>query len=289
MTSEYLQPKVSIGMPVCNGARWLSDAIQSHLAQTFDDFELVISDNCSDDGSWEICLAWAARDPRIRVSRTRQRVGAFENFNIVYRQSRGEYFRWASCNDVSLPTLLEKAVAVLDADPRVVLCCTRCDLIDERGELIEHDPVSMHLDDPHPIVRWTTFLRRVKLNNAEQGLIRRAVLARTMLQRNFYNNDTWMVAELALYGQFHEIPEFLFQRRMTHGAATRLRSTKELLLFWAPGGEGMRLQALRRLRAQARMILKAPIGWREKATLVRCCLRFVRWSADQRFRAILQR
>ncbi len=88
-------PKVSIGLAVYNGEKYLGQAIDSILAQTFTDFELIISDNASTDRTPEICKKYAAQDARIRYHRNPTNIGGANNENQTFRMSRGEYFRWA--------------------------------------------------------------------------------------------------------------------------------------------------------------------------------------------------
>ena len=107
-------PKVSVGMPVYNGERYLEAALDSVLAQSFDDFEVVISDNASTDRTEEICKGYAHEDERIKYFRMRKNYGVNYNFNNVFRLSAGEYFKWASSDDVFEHDYFRKAVDVLD-------------------------------------------------------------------------------------------------------------------------------------------------------------------------------
>ena len=104
-------PKVSIGLPVYNGERYLREALDSILGQTFRDFELIICDNASTDETAAICADYAARDPRIRYHRQTHNIGATANFNHTFELARGAYFKWAAHDDVLAPTWLEKCVA----------------------------------------------------------------------------------------------------------------------------------------------------------------------------------
>src|ERR1700741_97664 len=122
---------ISIGMPVCNGERFLAEAIESLLAQTCADFELIISDNASTDRTAEIAGAFAARERRVRYIRQPHNLGAARNWNYVVEAATGPYFKWASANDRCDPTFLEKCLAVLRQDQRVVLCYGRTALIDD--------------------------------------------------------------------------------------------------------------------------------------------------------------
>src|SRR5919112_5909956 len=102
------RPRVTIGLPVYNGERFLEQALDGLLAQTFTDFELIISDNASTDRTPEICQAYAARDSRIRYVRQPENIGAGPNHNILVPMARGEYFKWASHDDLYDPDLVAK-------------------------------------------------------------------------------------------------------------------------------------------------------------------------------------
>jgi glycosyltransferase involved in cell wall biosynthesis len=115
-------PRVSIGLPVYNGERFLKDALDSILSQTYRDFELIISDNASSDHTEEICRRYAARDERVRYYRYDNNVGAARNFNRVFQLSRGEYFKWAAHDDICSPGFLQRCVKILDSDTAVVVC-----------------------------------------------------------------------------------------------------------------------------------------------------------------------
>lgn len=92
--------RVTIGMPVFNGASFIQEALDSLLAQTFTDFELIISDNASTDGTQSICRKYAAQDGRIRYVRQVENRGATSNFKFLLDEAAGEYFMWAASDDV---------------------------------------------------------------------------------------------------------------------------------------------------------------------------------------------
>ena len=126
-------PRVSIGLPVYNGEEFLEEAIVSILSQTYQDFELIISDNASTDLTEKICQKYAAQDARIVYSRNVENVGIMNNHNLTFRRARGEYFRFAGYDDVWAPTLLERLVTELDKRPEVVVCYPAFVLIDGQG------------------------------------------------------------------------------------------------------------------------------------------------------------
>jgi glycosyltransferase involved in cell wall biosynthesis len=110
-------PKASIGMPVYNGEKSIRAALDSVLAQTFTDFELIISDNASTDGTAAICREYGARDRRIRYVRQRENRGPAANFKYVLDEAVGEYFMWAACDDTRSPDFLEVNCKFLSENP----------------------------------------------------------------------------------------------------------------------------------------------------------------------------
>lgn len=109
------EPLITVGLPVYNGQRYLREAIDSLLAQTCTDFELLISDNASTDSTSEICREYAAKDVRIRYIRQEQNLGAVANFQYVLDHARGRFFTWASDDDLWDEAWLEKlSDAMLD-------------------------------------------------------------------------------------------------------------------------------------------------------------------------------
>lgn len=106
-------PAVSIGMPVYNGAQYIREALDSLLAQTFTDFELIISDNASTDATQSICEEYARRDPRVSYVRQAENKGAVANFRFVLDRARADLFMWAAYDDLWAPNYLMDAAALL--------------------------------------------------------------------------------------------------------------------------------------------------------------------------------
>jgi glycosyltransferase involved in cell wall biosynthesis len=98
-TNEASRVKVSIGLPVRNGAKCIRKCVHSVLSQDFRDFELIISDNASTDGTEDICRDLASRDRRIRYVRQQADIGAVANFTFVLRQAQANSFMWLACDD----------------------------------------------------------------------------------------------------------------------------------------------------------------------------------------------
>jgi glycosyltransferase involved in cell wall biosynthesis len=207
------RPTLSIGMPVFNGAPWIRESVESLLAQGFADFELIIVDNASTDGTEAICRQLVARDPRIRYYRNATNIGVHGNYDRVFALASGRYFKWASCSDVCQDGFLDRCVAVLERRPDVVLVYPKTLLISSPARIYTGYDEDVALDDDRPSGRYRRYLERVRLNHAMSGVIRAAALRRTALNLPLPGSDISMLAELALYGKFVEVPERLFHRR----------------------------------------------------------------------------
>jgi len=127
------KPSLTIGIPVYNGEKFIGAALESLLAQTFEDFEVVISDNASTDNTAQICKAYAEKDKRIIFHQHVQNLGAIKNFNLLVSLANGKYFKWAACDDICAPTFLETCIAALEQDPSVVLAHPKVKVIDSQG------------------------------------------------------------------------------------------------------------------------------------------------------------
>lgn len=117
--SENSLAKASIGMPVYNAEKYLRVALDSILHQTFINFELIISDNASTDGTEAICQEYASKDSRIQYIRQTENRGAENNFHFVLDEACNEYFMWASHDDLWSENYLENAVTMLQADEKI--------------------------------------------------------------------------------------------------------------------------------------------------------------------------
>ncbi|HET9863208.1 MAG TPA: glycosyltransferase family 2 protein [Steroidobacteraceae bacterium] len=230
-------PRVTIGMPVYNGARHVAQAVDSLLSQTFADFELVIADNASTDLTGDICRGYQARDPRVRYVRHATNRGAVYNWNFVVAAARGQYFKWASANDYCAPTQLERCVQVLDTEPEVVITYGRTAFVDDDGQPLGEYPHDVEVLDARPSVRFERVCRELRANNAQSGLVRLAILRRTGIERAYPGGDMTLMSELALHGGFRRIPEVLLFRRMGAQSATRFRSASELRDFLDPAAK----------------------------------------------------
>jgi glycosyltransferase involved in cell wall biosynthesis len=205
-------PRLSVGLPVYNGQNYLSKSLDALLAQSYSEFELIISDNASTDGTEEICRHYAAMDPRIRYLRQPRNIGAVPNHNFVLREARGELFKWASHDDLYGPDLLARCVEALEAHPNVVLSHADMAIIDEADEITQVYDYSLATDSPQAPERFRSLLR-TDGGDDEYGVIRTDVLRRVSPYPSYYNAGRPFIAEIALHGPFYQVPELLYFRR----------------------------------------------------------------------------
>jgi glycosyltransferase involved in cell wall biosynthesis len=276
------KPRVSIGIPVYNGENYLEETLDSILAQTFTDFELIISDNASTDRTEEICRAYAARDPRIRYYRNEKNVGAAANYNRTLELARGEYFRWNGHDDLIAPTYLERCVEALDRDPSTVLAYPLTKQIDGQGKPIENtyeDDFNYRSDKAHHRFKLCMDRFFVKFNNdCPQifALLRTDVLRRTPQHGNYDSADMILLGELILWGKFYEIPEQLFYRRFHPQMAYNAnRSQAARNLWFDPANKGKNfILRWKWFREYLAAIRRAPLSRSER---LGCYLQMVRW------------
>jgi glycosyltransferase involved in cell wall biosynthesis len=275
-------------VPVYNGENFLAEALDSILAQTFGDFELLISDNASGDGTEEICRAYAARDDRIRYVRNETNLGAAKNYNQLVAWAQGDYFKWAAHDDYVAPQFLERSVPVLDREPAVVLCYARTRAVDEEGTVVrEFDPRDFDSDEPQK--RFCELVTTRHGHNAVFGLIRLDALRQTQMIGAFSSSDRSLLAELVLLGHFYEIPEFMFFKRHHSGQHWRVHSTYQAREAWYdPNRAGKKAyRTWRILQEYLRAIGRAPLTTREQILCCQCLLPWMRRNRKRLYRELV--
>lgn len=220
--------RLTVGLPVYNGANYLAVALDAILAQTYRDFTLVISDNASTDETPDIVAQYAARDARIVSLRHPTNLGAAPNYNAAYHHSAPtEYFVWVAHDDLPYPQLFEKAIHVLDGQPDASGAFARTQLIDKSGDVIGERDARPNLAAPQPHVRYADVIEQSNQMHPVFGVMRRSALERTGLHRSYTGSDRTLVAELAMLGPLIEIPEYLFAVREHRDRSVRSLASKE--------------------------------------------------------------
>lgn len=277
-------PRVSIGMPLYNAERYLEETLDSILAQTFTDFELIISDNASTDSTDEICRRYAATDSRIRYSRNARNMGAAFNYNLTFELASGAYFRHNAYDDTLAPAYLERCVAVLDDEPDVVLVYPLTLFIDENGQphpdgKFQRCNLNLRMNAPHERLR--AFIDSggpYSMCDPVFGLFRASALRQTPVLGNFISADAILLAEIALHGKIAEIPEVLFYERFHPGGSVLANPTLDDRYAWFdPDNYGKlsnQLPHWRWLIELFEAIGRAPLSRNERA---RCFLEMRHW------------
>jgi glycosyltransferase involved in cell wall biosynthesis len=268
-------PKLGIGIPVYNGENFLEDALNSLLDQTFQDFEMFISDNGSTDKTEKICRKYSESDSRIHYTRYEQNRGVTWNFNNVFRLSRNEYFKWAPHDDLYHPTFLEKCTDVLDHDNGVVLCYAKTIIIDETGKEVKKIETKLRVDNDKPHVRFHDLLVDY-LVYEQYGIIRSDGLKKTPLFGGYGHEDGVILAHLGLIGRYQEIPEYLYYNREHPQKSWNFYKTyREYTVYLDPTKAGKILLPRWRMGFEyIKAVTSVPLYWREKFL---CYFQMVFW------------
>ena len=272
-------PRVSIGVPVYNGERYLAQTLDSLLAQTYQDIEIIIGDNASTDRTREIATAYAARDARVRYVRHERNLGLARNYMHLLALARGELFRWAAADDLSAPGAVAACVEALDRNPEAILAYPKTLLIDAEGEPIGEYEDNLDLQSPQPSERFQQLLIRLGLCNAVFGLTRTEVLRRTRGMGDYVGSDVPLLAELALHGRVVEIPQRLFLRRFHPEASSALQGAAKQRLFTPEARRADGAPEWRQLWELCISVLRAPIPTGEKLRAGVFLVRVAKWRS----------
>lgn len=279
--------RLTVGMPAYNSSATIELAIESLLAQTFRDFELVISDNASSDRTCDIVERYAAVDQRVRLVRQHANIGANFNYAFVARQAHGEYFKWASSNDWCAPTMLERCVALLDSAPDAVLAHTFTRLFSNTISDATDYVDSLRLDESEPSARFIRLVRTMRLNNAMNGVIRVSALRQAGDIRPHFGGDNVFMARLALLGKYAEVPEYLFYRQMNEATATALRSLEDFTKHHYPTRTVRELFQNWKFQAEwIRAPFEVTVSWGERLRTLDYACRMALWSRRRLWRDI---
>jgi glycosyltransferase involved in cell wall biosynthesis len=213
-------PRLSIGLPVYNGENYLAESLEALLGQTYENFELIISDNGSTDATPDICHRYVKADSRVQYYRQPENIGSTPNHNFVFAKSRGELFKWAAADDLYARNLLECCVRALEEYPRVVLAHSWTAAIDSDGNVTQALEYPLATNSARAPERFRSMLFGTGRNDYgviraddQYGVIRAKVLRRVAPHGSHYHADRTIMTEIALYGPFHQTPDWLYFRR----------------------------------------------------------------------------
>jgi glycosyltransferase involved in cell wall biosynthesis len=216
--------RVQIGLPVYNGAASVGRALQTLLAQTFADIEIIVSDNASTDGTAAILEGFARGDPRVRLHRQPANIGAHANFGFVLARATSPYFMWAAADDWWAPDFILRNLEFLDAHPDYVSSISQVlfDGTDERlrlrmGTFALTGDVARNLRD---------FLWRPQFNSRFYALHRTESIRKAWIDQTFWAGDWAIVVNLLRQGRFHELPQVLMNRGSRGASSDWLRAMR---------------------------------------------------------------
>lgn len=221
MSGTTVVPRLTLGLPAYNGEHFLAEALDALLAQTYTDFELIVSDNGSTDRTGEIVRRYAAADPRVRYVHHPFNRGSSFNHNFVIDQAHGEFFKWVSDDDLYAPDLVRRCMEALDRRPEISLAHAWTAFIDDQGRVTDKIDYALTTDVPDPVERFRSVLH-TQGGDDIYGVIRMSVLRSVAPFGSYHWADRVFVAELALHGPFHNEPEFLYFRRDHPDRTTRV-------------------------------------------------------------------
>lgn len=228
-TNTVNNPKVSIGMPVYNGERFLRNRLDSILSQTFTNFELIISDNASTDSTASICKEYSNKDKRIRFILQEKNMGGFWNFNFVLQEAKCKYFVWAAVDDIWTPDFLEKNVFMLDSNNNIVGSIGNVESYEEDKEfkinlsksrlkkfLKNRHINSLKYRHVHPAygeyIKKASFYLRFNQGSFVYGVWRTDKLQKNMIKKLNSVWDLTIILAMLRCGDLHVIDEVLFYK-----------------------------------------------------------------------------
>ena len=198
------RPLVSVGIPVYNGERLITQALQALLAQTYDHLELVISDNGSTDRTGEICREYAAKDARVKYFPNPVNVGIYANYRRVVALATGEYFMWAAVDDLKPSTVVQECVCALLNNHRAVMAHGTVLIRTAAGADIIEYPNAVNAADANAAARIRKFTRGLQHNGMLYGLYRREALTHAILG-NHLGQDYLLCLQMCLLGEIEYV------------------------------------------------------------------------------------
>jgi len=232
-------PKISIGLPVYNGEKFIRKCIESILDQTNRNFELIISDNASTDLTSDICTEFLSKDSRIKFVKQKKNMGANWNFNFLLEKAVGKYFVWVAADTIILPEFLEKNINLLESEKKNVGCIckikidqTYVDKFKKEKQILKKFGLVYRPYDTLPITGNYTERIRKYLNHFPwemfYAVYRTKELKESFVHEFFIGSDASLALNILRHGEIQVINEFLlesFPAGMSSGGMMNLTRT----------------------------------------------------------------
>jgi glycosyltransferase involved in cell wall biosynthesis len=207
-------PRASFGLPVYNGGMFLRESLESILAQTATDFELIISDNASTDATPDILKEFAARDNRVKLIRQDRNIGAVANFRVVSQAATGEFFAWAGDHDLYHRTWLAECIYALEDHPRAVLAYPWVTTISRSGDFVKRKRSSEDTIGLDGYARVSVVAQMESIGMRIYGCFRRSAMREVRVHPCAWWDRLFLIS-MAVIGEFVQIERELWSRRET--------------------------------------------------------------------------
>jgi glycosyltransferase involved in cell wall biosynthesis len=227
------RPLVTLGMPVYNEVKYIEESLQNLLKQTYPNLEIIIADNASTDGTSEICESFAAAHANVRYIRHPKNIGQHINFNYLVRCGSGTYFCWVSGHDFLDPDFVEKSVAVLEADSRVVLAYPRTMNMTKEGQFTREKVRPFDIRSMTAERRFREVMWRVDCNYV-YGTFRLIPMLESKLFQALPAADWVFLSEMAVKGTFAPVDTFKYYRMSREHVQTEVEKRHRIMGYLFP-------------------------------------------------------
>jgi len=209
--------KVSVLMAVYNGADVVQAAVESILTQTYTEWELLIIDDASTDGTLPLLHELAAKEARIKIICNNFNRGLAASLNVAWKLAKGDLLARMDADDVSMPQRLERQVRFMESHPEIAVLGTGAELVDKKGRFLgigfrpkQHDALVKNIYRENPFMHSSVMLRR-KFYEAMGGYDERL--------RRAQDYDLWLRSYRRF--QFHNLQEALIRHRVRQPLSLR--------------------------------------------------------------------
>ncbi|MDD5517709.1 MAG: glycosyltransferase, partial [Bacteroidales bacterium] len=206
--NEHFEPKVSVGMLVYNGEKYLRQALESLTSQTYYNIEIIISDNASTDNTKFICEEYCRIDNRIRYTRQSDNIGLINNYKFVLQQAKGDYFMWASHDDLWSPTYINDCLNIFNCNSDCVSVFSHASVINLKSNELLHTITPTSCSSASRFFR--VFTRLFEMHpNMIYGLHKIDIIKKIQFD-SFDWFDIFITIQLSYYGKVLIIPNVLY-------------------------------------------------------------------------------
>ncbi len=262
-------PTVTVGVMAYNEEAHLVSTLDSILRQGYQDYEVIIADNASDDSTPEIAQRYARTDPRVRHFRQSRNIGAILNFHTLVEQAQGQYFVLAGAHDLWSDNYLEHLVAALETEDQAVLAYGRTVWVDERGQRQDRAVSFLDTSGLSPLARFNITLWGNQ--HALYGMYRLSTLRQCRTNLLIIGNGAVLLGELALRGYFIVVPETTWFRRLVREPETTDQRLKRYFSVLFPNRRHRFCPHWRIPFEYIRAVLQSPLSMHNKLLAIICC------------------